>query len=237
MEFLQALLHKSEIPILTAFLLGLLTAVSPCPLATNITAIGFISKDINNRNRMFTNGILYTMGRVLAYAVLGAIFIAILRKGADTFALQNGISEWGELLLAPALILIGLFMLLGDKLRLQKFGFSATAKTEKLKGAWGSLLLGILFALAFCPTSGLFYFGMLIPMSAIESEGYLLPIIFALATGLPVMLVAWILAYSMAGIGKFYNRVQIFQKWLNIIVAIVFILVGVYYGLLNLSII
>ncbi|WP_373701298.1 MULTISPECIES: aromatic aminobenezylarsenical efflux permease ArsG family transporter [Bacteroidales] len=237
MEFLQALLHKSEIPILTAFLLGLLTAVSPCPLATNITAIGFISKDINNRNRMFTNGILYTMGRVLAYAVLGAILIAILRKGADTFALQNGISEWGELLLAPALILIGLFMLLGDKLRLQKFGFSATAKTEKLKGAWGSLLLGILFALAFCPTSGLFYFGMLIPMSAIESEGYLLPIIFALATGLPVMLVAWILAYSMAGIGKFYNRVQIFQKWLNIIVAIVFILVGVYYGLLNLSII
>lgn len=237
MEFLQALLHKSEIPILTAFLLGLLTAVSPCPLATNITAIGFISKDINNRNRMFTNGILYTMGRVLAYAVLGAILIAILRKGADTFALQNGISEWGELLLAPALILIGLFMLLGDKLRLQKFGFSATAKTEKLKGAWGSLLLGILFALAFCPTSGLFYFGMLIPMSAIESEGYLLPIIFALATGLPVMLVAWILAYSMAGIGKFYNRVQIFQKWLNIIVAIAFILVGVYYGLLNLSII
>ncbi len=237
MEFLQALLHKSEIPILTAFLLGLLTAVSPCPLATNITAIGFISKDINNRNRMFTNGILYTMGRVLAYAVLGAILIAILRKGADTFALQNGISEWGELLLAPALILIGLFMLLGDKLRLQKFGFSATAKTEKLKGAWGSLLLGILFALAFCPTSGLFYFGMLIPMSAIESEGYLLPIIFALATGLPVMLVAWILAYSMAGIGKFYNRVQIFQKRLNIIVAIVFILVGVYYGLLNLSII
>lgn len=237
MEFLQALLHKSEIPILTAFLLGLLTAVSPCPLATNITAIGFISKDINNRNRMFTNGILYTMGRVLAYAVLGAILIAILRKGADTFALQNGISEWGELLLAPALILIGLFMLLGDKLRLQKFGFSATAKTEKLKGAWGSLLLGILFALAFCPTSGLFYFGMLIPMSAIESEGYLLPIIFALATGLPVILVAWILAYSMAGIGKFYNRVQIFQKWLNIIVAIVFILVGVYYGLLNLSII
>lgn len=237
MEFLQALLHKSEIPILTAFLLGLLTAVSPCPLATNITAIGFICKDINNRNRMFTNGILYTMGRVLAYAVLGAILIAILRKGADTFALQNGISEWGELLLAPALILIGLFMLLGDKLRLQKFGFSATAKTEKLKGAWGSLLLGILFALAFCPTSGLFYFGMLIPMSAIESEGYLLPIIFALATGLPVMLVAWILAYSMAGIGKFYNRVQIFQKWLNIIVAIAFILVGVYYGLLNLSII
>lgn len=172
MEYLQTLLDNSEIPIITAFLLGLLTAVSPCPLATNITAIGFISKDINNRNRIFTNGILYTLGRVLAYSVLGAILIAILRKGADMFAIQKGISEWGELLLAPALMLIGLFMLFGDKLQLPKFGFSATEKTEKLKGSWGSLLLGILFAMAFCPTSGLFYFGMLIPMSAMESEGY-----------------------------------------------------------------
>ena len=82
MEYLQTWLDNSEIPIITAFLLGLLTAVSPCPLATNITAIGFISKDINNRNRIFTNGILYTLGRVLAYSALGTILIAILRKGA-----------------------------------------------------------------------------------------------------------------------------------------------------------
>lgn len=99
------------------------------------------------------------------------------------------------------------------------------------------MLLGILFAMAFCPTSGLFYFGMLIPMSAMESEGYLLPVIFALATGLPVMLVAWILAYSVAGVGKFYNRVQTFQKWFNYMVAVLFILVGIYYGLINLDII
>ena len=128
MEYLQTWLDNSEIPIITAFLLGLLTAVSPFPLATNITAIGFISKDINNRNRIFTNGVLYTLGRVLAYSALGAILIAILRKGADMFAIQKGISEWGELLLAPALILIGLFMLFGDKLQLPKFGFSATEK-------------------------------------------------------------------------------------------------------------
>lgn len=237
MEYLQTLLDNSEIPVLTAFLLGLLTALSPCPLATNITAIGFISKGMDNRKQIFKNGILYTLGRVLAYSVLGAILIMILRKGADIFSIQKGISQWGELLLAPALILIGLFMLFGDRLHLPKFGFSATGKTERLKGTWGSLLLGILFAMAFCPTSGLFYFGMLIPMSAIESEGYLLPVVFALATGLPVMLVAWLLAYSVAGIGKFYNRVQIFQKWFNRIVAILFILIGIYYGFLNLGII
>lgn len=237
MEYLQTLLDNSEIPVITAFLLGLLTALSPCPLATNITAIGFISKDIDNRKQIFKNGILYTLGRVLAYSVLGVILIMILRKGADMFSIQKGISRWGELLLAPVLILIGLFMLFGDRLHLPKFGFSATEKTEKLKGRWGSLLLGILFAMAFCPTSGLFYFGMLIPMSALESEGYLLPVVFALATGLPVMLVAWVLAYGVAGIGKFYNRVQIFQKWFNCMVAILFILIGVYYGFLNLGII
>ena len=237
MEYLQSLLDNSEIPVITAFLLGLLTAVSPCPLATNITAIGFISKDMDNRNRIFRNGILYTAGRVLAYSVLGAVLIMILRNGADMFSIQKEISLWGELLLAPALIVIGLFMLFGNKLHLPKFGFSATEKTEKLKGGWGSLLLGVLFALAFCPTSGLFYFGMLIPMSAAENGGYLLPVVFALATGLPVMLVAWMLAYSIAGIGRFYNRVQIFQKWFNRIVAVLFLLVGIYYGLINLDII
>ncbi len=231
MEYLQTLLDSSEIPVITAFLLGLLTAVSPCPLATNITAIGFISKDLDNRNRIFRNGILYTTGRILAYSVLGTILIAVLRSGADIFSIQKEVSSWSEILLAPALILIGLFMLFGGKLHLSKFGFTATEKTERLKGAWGSLSLGILFALAFCPTSGLFFFGMLIPMSAVESEGYLLPVVFALATGLPVMLTAWFLAYSVAGIGLFYNKVQIIQKWFNRIVAIIFILAGIYYGL------
>lgn len=237
MEYLQVWLDNSEMPVVTAFLLGLLTAVSPCPLATNITAIGFVGRDINNRTRVFRNGIFYTLGRILAYSVLGAVLIAILRKGADMFEIQKWISRWGEALLAPALILIGLFMLVGDKLRLPRFGFSATGKTERLGGTWGSLLLGALFAMAFCPTSGLFYFGMLIPMSAVESGGYLLPVVFALATGLPVVLAAWVLAYSAAGIGKFYNRVQLFQKWFNRIVAALFIFVGIYYGLLDRGII
>ena len=153
MEYLQALLDSSEIPVITAFLLGLLTAISPCPLATNITAIGFIGKDISNRDLIFANGILYAVGRILAYAVLGAILIAILRKGADMFVIQKSIRQWGEVALAPALIATSLFMLFGHKLQLSKFGFSATEKTENLRGAWGSLLLGILFALAFAITS------------------------------------------------------------------------------------
>ena len=191
MDFLQNLLDNSNIPVITAFLLGLLTAISPCPLATNITAIGFISKDIGNRNKIFLGGLLYTLGRVVAYTVLGIILISILKEGSSMFSLQKGISKYGEILIAPVLIFVGVFMLFGDRLNLPKFGFSGTGKAEKLKGNLGSLLLGVLFALAFCPTSGLFYFGMLIPMSAAEPGGYLLPIVYAVATGLPVILVAW----------------------------------------------
>ena len=233
MDFLQNLLDNSNIPVITAFLLGLLTAISPCPLATNITAIGFISKDIGNRNKIFLGGLLYTLGRVVAYTVLGIILISILKEGSSMFSLQKGISKYGEILIAPVLIFVGVFMLFGDRLNLPKFGFSGTGKAEKLKGNLGSLLLGVLFALAFCPTSGLFYFGMLIPMSAAEPGGYLLPIVYAVATGLPVILVAWILAYSVAGIGKFYNRIQVFQKWFNRVVAVLFIAVGIYYVYIN----
>lgn len=231
MEYLQNLLDGSTVPAVTAFLLGLLTAISPCPLATNITAIGYISRDITDRNRIFRDGLLYALGRIAAYTLLGAVLIAILREGASMFALQKTISRYGEMLLAPALILIGLFMLFGHKLKLPQFGFSGGDRIKK-RGGWGALLLGVLFAMTFCPTSGIFYFGMLIPMSATETGGYLLPAVFALATALPVVAVAWILAYSVAGLGRFYSRMQTFQKWFNRIVALLFIAVGIYYGVI-----
>ena len=231
MEFLHSLLENSHVPIFTAFILGLLTAVSPCPLATNITAIGYISKDIESRHRIFWGGILYTLGRVIAYTALGVVLISILREGARMFAIQKAVSRYGEMLVAPALILVGLFMLFGNRLNLPKFGFSGGGNWKR-KGGTGALLLGVLFSLAFCPTSGVFYFGMLIPMSAAEAGGYLLPAVYAVATGLPVIIVAWILAYSVAGLGKFYNRVQVFQKWFNRVVAILFILVGIYYAVM-----
>ena len=230
MEILQTWLDGSEVAVLTAFLLGLLTAVSPCPLATNITAIAFISKDIESRNRTFLYGLLYTLGRVGAYSLLGAVLIWMLRRGVDTFHLQTEVSRWGELLLSPVLMIVGLLMLFGDRLPWSRFGFTATQQGERMRGVWGSVLLGILFAMAFCPTSGLFYFGMLIPMSASATGGYALPIVYALATGMPVVVVAWIIAYSMANIAHFYQKMQMFQKWFNRLVAVLFIMVGIYYA-------
>ena len=230
MDILQTWLEGSEVPVLTSFLLGLLTAVSPCPLATNITAIGFISKDIESKDRSFLLGILYTIGRMVAYSLLGALLIWMLRRGFDTFDLQSKVSQWGEMLLSPVLIVMGLVMLFGDRLPLSGFGLNASENSGRLRGAWGSLLLGILFAMAFCPTSGLFYFGMLIPMSASATGGYALPAVYALATGLPVVIVAWIIAYSIGNIAGFYKKMQVFQKWLNRMVAVLFIIVGIYYA-------
>lgn len=112
MEWIQRLLESGTTPIVTAFLLGLLTAISPCPLATNIAAVGFIGKDIDDKHRVFCNGLLYTAGRILTYAGIGLAFIPLLREGANTYALQKIIGKYGDAIVAPALILIGLFMLL-----------------------------------------------------------------------------------------------------------------------------
>ena len=229
MEWLQTLLDSSTTPALTAFLLGLLTAISPCPLATNIAAIGFIGKDIESRRRIFRNGLLYTLGRVIAYTVLGIVLILILREGTSLFGIQKFIGQYGELILGPALVLIGVFMLFGNKLKLPSFGFKGNGEGLARKGGFGAILLGMLFAMAFCPTSGVFYFGMLIPMSATAAAGYLLPILFAVATALPVLAVAWILAFSVKHIGSFYGKMQTVQKWLNGIAGFLFVGMGIYY--------
>ena len=228
MEWLQTLLDNSTTPLVTALLLGLLTALSPCPLATNIAAIGYIGKDIEDRQSVFRKGLLYTLGRTAAYTLLGIVLIGIIRSGASMFGVQKFIGTWGELLLGPLLIVIGLLILFGHRLNLPQFGFNGKGEGLAKKGGWGAFLLGVLFAMAFCPSSGMFYFGMLIPMSATATMGYLLPVVFAVATALPVLIVAWILAYSAGEIGKFYGRVKTLERCLSIVVGVVFIIVGIY---------
>ncbi len=176
---------------------------------------------VNNNQNM--KSLLMFMLLLTSCVGLAFIIVPLLRQGSSVYSIQKAISGYGDIILAPALILIGLFMLFNDRINLPKFGFLASA--ESVKG--GALLLGVLFAMAFCPTSGVFYFGMLMPMSAVE--GYLLAVVFAVATALPVVVVAWILAYSVAGLGAFYQRMQLFQKWMNLVIALLFIAVGIYY--------
>ena len=213
-------------PWLTAFLLGLMTAISPCPLATNITAIGFISKDIEDRNRVFINGLVYTLGRAITYTAIALIIFL----GADQLKFGGFFQRYGEKIIGPLLILIGIFML--DIIRINLPGFNRLTSGMQDKKKWGyldALLLGLIFALAFCPYSGVLYFGMLVPLTVSSASGLYLPIIFAVATGIPVILVAWVLAYTVSGIGNVYSRIKSFELWFRRIIAVLFIVVGIYY--------
>lgn len=226
MEFLQSILENSQIPFLTAFILGIMTAISPCPLATNITAIAFISKDIDNKRRVFFNGLIYTLGRAISYTLLGLIFYF----GASQFKVAGFFQDWGERALGPLLIIIGFFMLDIIKIKFPALSKLTSKLEEKSKsGFWGVLLLGIVFALAFCPYSGVLFFGMLIPITISSASGLYLPFVFAIATGLPVILFAWFIAYAVSGVGNIYNKIKSFEFWFRRVVAIVFIGVGIYY--------
>ncbi len=213
-------------PWISALMLGLMTAISPCPLATNITAIGFISKDLDNRNRVFLNGLFYTLGRAITYTSIALV----LYFGADQFKFSGFFQQYGEKILGPLLIIIGFFML--DFIKIKFPGMSGMSSRMEKKTRWGyfdAILLGMLFALAFCPYSGVLYFGMLVPMTISSASGLYLPLIFAIATGIPVIIVSWLLAYTLSGIGGFYNKVKSFEKWFRRVIAVLFILVGIYY--------
>lgn len=226
METLQTFLENSNFPFLSAFILGLMTAISPCPLATNITAIGYISKDIQSQRKVFYNGLIYTLGRGISYTVIGLLFYL----GANQFQFSGFFQMWGEKILGPLLIIIGAFMLGLIKINIPGMGSLTQIMQKKSNdGFWGVLLLGIVFALAFCPYSGVLYFGMLVPMTIGSASGLYLPMIFALATGIPVILFSWILAFSVSSVGGIYNKMKTFEIWFRRIVAILFMIVGIYY--------
>ena len=225
-EFLTGILESSNVPWITALVLGLLTAISPCPLATNITAIGFIGKDLEKRNRVFFNGLFYTLGRVISYTLIPLI----IYFGADQFKLSGFFQRYGEKIIGPLLLLIGIFML--DIIRINFPGLGRLSEKMENKKSWrfiDAVLLGIVFALAFCPYSGVLYFGMLVPLTISSPSGFYLPVIFAIATGIPVIIFAWVLAYTVSGIGGLYNKITVFELWFRRVIAILLSIVGIYY--------
>jgi len=226
MEILRSILENTQYSFVTALILGLMTAISPCPLATNISAIGFISRDIENRKRVFVNGLVYTLGRAISYTVLALL----IYFGASKMNVSMLFQGWGEKLLGPLLIIIGLFML--DVIKIKFPGLSGLTDRigEKGKGSyWSTLLLGMVFALAFCPYSGVIYFAMLIPITIASASGLYLPVIFAIATGLPVIIFAWLLAFAVGNVGKLYNHIKAFEIWFRRVIAVLFIGTGLYY--------
>ncbi len=227
MDSLRALMESVHLPFLSALLLGLMTAVSPCPLATNITATAYISRNITDKRKVFFSGLVYMLGRAISYTGIGLA----LYFGASKFHVARFFNQNGEKVLGPLLILIGLVML--DVIKLTRAGGSGMqerlSERFKDKGLLGALVIGILFALAFCPYSGAMYFGMLIPMTISSAHGLYLPVVFALGTALPVIIFTYLLAFAAGKVGLFYKRVVQIERLTRKIAGIVFILAGLYY--------
>jgi cytochrome c-type biogenesis protein len=213
----------------TAVWLGILTSVSPCPLATNIATVSFISRRITQRNTVFLSGIFYTVGRSLTYIVLGVLIVKTL---VDVPILSDFLQRYINKILGIVLILIGMVLLdlLRVPLSLPSVSENAAKKMIE-KGTFGSLLLGILFALAFCPISAALFFGGLIPIAVKAQSGIGLPLIYGIGTGLPVMLFAFLVAGGTSYINNFYYRITRIEFYTKKMTGIIFVLVGIYYAL------
>jgi len=227
MELLNALIDNSSIPAITAILLGVLTSISPCPLATNIAAIAYLSKNLKTVKNTLANGIYYALGRAASYTLLAVL----IYYGLSSFQISKSVQDWGDKLIGPLLLFIGLAMLNVIKIKLP----SGNGQMERIKlwlatkGSLGVFFLGAIFALAFCPYSAVLFFGALIPLILKSSGGLVLPVLFAFGTSLPVIVFSFLIAFSAQKIGKAFQAMQTVEKFMRRAVALIFLVIGAYY--------
>jgi cytochrome c biogenesis protein CcdA len=212
---------------LSALWLGILTSISPCPLASNIAAISFIGRNTGKTRNVLLSGLFYTMGRTLTYMVIGILSVSSLLSMPSVSAF---LQEYMNKILGPVLVLVGILLL--EVIRLDFFkGSGAGEKAQRLAeqgGVWGAGLLGILFALAFCPVSAALFFGSLIPLALKFNSRVLLPSLYGVGTALPVILFAFLIAFSVQSVGRAFNRLTAVEFWARRITGVIFILIGIY---------
>jgi cytochrome c biogenesis protein CcdA len=209
-----------------AFWLGLLTAICPCPMATNIAAISFISKRVDSPWTVWVTGLIYTFGRMVAYAFLGVLVMKGLFASTQVSHL---LQKYMNLLTGPLLVLVGMALL--QMISIPSFGVSAGRFQERLakQGLFGAFFLGVFLSLAFCPTSAAIYFGSIIPLSLQHASILLIPSVYGIATGLPVVGVAFLIAFGVNRIGAVYKTLSAIEVWARQITGVLFLLVGLYF--------
>ncbi|MDD5435735.1 MAG: aromatic aminobenezylarsenical efflux permease ArsG family transporter [Nitrospira sp.] len=211
----------------SALWLGILTSISPCPLASNVAAISFLSKKIAHPVLVFISGLAYTFGRMVAYAVLGWIIISSLLSVPQV---AQFLQKYMGKALGPLLILTGLVLLEIIPLRLPGLSLSQKHHNKLAEsGAPGAFLLGFIFALAFCPISAALFFGSLIPLAINSKSGIVLPFIYGIGTGLPVFIFAVAIALGATSLSHWFNRIARLEYYTRKITGVAFILVGLYY--------
>jgi len=223
-----SILGGSNIPVVTALLLGLITAIAPCPLATNIAAVAYITRNVADRKYAVITGSLYTLGRMFSYSVLGILIIVL---GMEIPWVSSFLQDTGEQILGPILVIVGILMLFIDRVSFGSGGGKLASLGSKVAnwGMVGGFLLGVIFALAFCPYSAVLFFGALMPIALKSTGGMGLPAVYAIGTGLPVLIFGVLLSLGIAGVANWLNAVTRVEKIVRIIMAVVFIAIGVYY--------
>ena len=216
-----------SMPALSALLLGLITAISPCPLATNIAALGYVSRRATERRYAVITGALYTLGRMFSYSVIGVIIIV---AGLEIPGVASFLQDFGEQALGPILIVVGAIMLAANRISLGRGGGRLSALGARVAdwGMIGGFLLGALFAFAFCPYSAALFFGVLIPLALKSAGGVALPAVYAIGTGLPVLVFGVLLSLSVARVSSWLNAITRAEKIIRRVVSIIFIGVGIY---------
>lgn len=217
-----------NIPVLSAFLLGLLASLAPCTMTTNIAALAYISRKVADRKYSIITGALYTLGRMFSYTLLGILIISV---GLEIPWLSSFLLDAGEQVLGPFLIVAGLVMLNIDRISFGRGSEKLTSLGGKVAswGMIGGFLLGVIFALAFCPYSAVMFFGILIPIALKSAGGITLPAVFAIGTGLPVLIFGTLLSAGIAGVFTWLNAITRAERIIRVIVSITFIGVGIYY--------
>lgn len=211
----------------TALWLGILTSASPCPLATNIAAVSFLSKKITHPFLVFISGFSYTLGRMFAYAALGA---AIIYSLLSVPVLAQFLQKYMSKALGPLLILSGLFLLEWIGIRLPGISLSEKHHNKLVEsGAPGAFLLGFVFALALCPVSAALFFGSLIPLALNSRISIVLPFVYGLGTGLPVLLFAIAIALGVTSLSHWFHRITKIEYYTRRITGVIFVFVGAYY--------
>jgi cytochrome c-type biogenesis protein len=208
-----------------AFWLGLLTAISPCPLTANLAAIGFLGRDARS-GRVVAGGLLYAAGRSLAYIGLAALLGWGLLSAP-------GLSRWLQTvlspLLGPLLLLTGAALL--GWLPLPSFGAAKDeAAWQRRRERWGlaaALPMGLLFALAFCPVSAALFFGSLLPLAVGSGQPLLAPLIYGIGTALPVAAFAVAMALGADAVGRLFARSSSVELWMRRLTAIFLITLGI----------
>ncbi len=213
----------------SALWLGILTAISPCPLATNIAAISFIGRKTGQKNHVLVSGFLYAFGRIFTYVFIGMLItIGFFNSTEISLFLQKYMNE----VLGPIMIILGL-ILLGWVGSGNSITFNSTKLQAKAKngGVIWAIPIGILFALSFCPVSAGLYFGGLLPLALKQNSPFTIPLFYGFGTAFPVIVFAFIMAFSSDYVGKAFNKLTQIELWVRRITGITFIMVGIYYCL------